>query len=238
MGPESVAGSLGEGFNPGLPKSVSLRSAQIIGAIRRAANTKGLATRVARRSAWQNFRMPPPLPLFTSPSPLPPVELSFFVSLPLRCRPRWTRLSQAVQARVSQPRTASPFPRSLPSRPVRGAGRNKKGTRRGSRGAGARRRERGCDGRGTGTWREREGERERAVAPGRSRKHGDVSRCPARERANADGTRRRGSAGRADRGGEFDGLLDGTSRRESESRPRDAIPSRGRARFPSCLRER
>lgn len=93
------------------------------------------------------------------------------------------------------------------------------------------------EGQGRGE-REREGERERAVAPGRSRKHGDVSRCPARERANADGTRRRGSAGRADRGGEVDGLLDGTSRRESESRPRDAIPSRGRARFPSCLRER
>lgn len=37
-------------------KIVLLRSAQIIGAILRAANTKELTTRVAWRSAWQNFR--------------------------------------------------------------------------------------------------------------------------------------------------------------------------------------
>lgn len=76
------------------------------------------------------------------------------------------------------------------SRPVPSAGQDetKKGTRRGSRGAGARRRERGCDGRGTGTgtWRER-GERE--SARGRARSLAQAWRCFPMPRT---GTRQRG----------------------------------------------
>ena len=73
-------------LNPPSPSEnpVSLRSAQIIGTIH-AANTKGLATRVAQRSAWQNFRMPPPLFLSSSPPPLPPpheISLSLFIPKP------------------------------------------------------------------------------------------------------------------------------------------------------------
>lgn len=71
-------------------KIVLLRSAQIIETILRAANTKELTTRVARRSAWQNFRdaislslclpLPPPCPPTLNPFlfRLSVLSLSFF----------------------------------------------------------------------------------------------------------------------------------------------------------------